>query len=71
MILIVKQESRLLDSSHPQLPRVSVPRGEYEVERVPNPNPKMANDWLCIKDRTIGAAEVYLRGTPNQFEVLG
>lgn len=71
MILIVKQESRLLDSSHPQLPRVSVPRGEYEVERVPNPNPKMDREWLRIKGCTIGAAEVYLRDKPNQFEVLG
>jgi hypothetical protein len=71
MILIVKQESRLLDSSRPGLPRVSVPCGEYEVERVPNPNPQMGTDWLCIKDDVIGAAEVYLRGTPTQFEVLG
>lgn len=67
ILMVLKREWGALDASktengHPT--RTSIPAGEHEMERIPNPFGYENAPWLVLKGTQIGAAE----GSWRQWE---
>ena len=69
MLLILKREWEAIDASQgdKRSAYTTIPPGEHEVERIPNPR-GYAGNWLVLKGTLIGASEASWRQwSPGQI----